>query len=302
MDLTQIRYFLALARELNFTRAAEASNVTQPALTRAIQRLEDELGGPLILRERSLTQLTELGRTMLPLLQATADAAEAVKMRAADHRRGVDEAPLRIGITDAVQATGLPRVLREVAGRVTELRLTLRRGAAPALAEALLAGELDAALLPGIDPLPERLNRWPLWSEGIIVLLPEEHELAAQDSIPASSLDGRSLVLPDPASPVAAVIARLEREHGIQPLLHHAAGGQDEAGLLVAAGLGLGLGPAGTALPGGVVARPLAEPELTHPVVLSTAAGRPMNRAVSAFVKLVRAVRWQDGQVAVAGA
>lgn len=298
MDLTQIRYFLALSRELNFTRAAEASNVTQPALTRAIQRLEEELGGPLILRERSLTQLTELGRTMLPLLQATADAAEAVKARAADHRRGVDEAPLRIGLTDAVYAGGLPRVLREVAGRVAELRLTLRRGTAPALTEALLNGELDAAFLPEVGPLPERLNRWPLWSEGIVVLVPEGHELAALPSIPASALNGQSVVVLDSTHPVGAAMARLEREHGIEPLPQHMADSHIEAGLLVAAGIGLGLAPVGSLVPEGVVARPLAEPELMHPVVLSTAAGRPMNRAVSAFVKLVRAVRWEAGQVA----
>ena len=65
MELFQVRYFLSLAKTLNFTRAAEACNVSQPALTRAIQKLEDEFGGPLIYRERSLTQLTELGRVAL---------------------------------------------------------------------------------------------------------------------------------------------------------------------------------------------------------------------------------------------
>ena len=77
MDLVQIRYFLALAETLNFTRAAERCNVTQPALTRSIQRLEDELGGPLLLRERNLTQLTELGRAMLPLLEQTVHRCRA---------------------------------------------------------------------------------------------------------------------------------------------------------------------------------------------------------------------------------
>jgi len=62
MELHQVRYYVALCKALNFTRAAEACNVTQPALTRAIQRLEEELGGPLFQRERNLTQLTELGR------------------------------------------------------------------------------------------------------------------------------------------------------------------------------------------------------------------------------------------------
>jgi Bacterial regulatory helix-turn-helix protein, lysR family len=62
----QVRYFLALARTLNFTRAAEQCNVTQPTLTKAVQKLEQELGGALIHRERQLTQLTELGKMILP--------------------------------------------------------------------------------------------------------------------------------------------------------------------------------------------------------------------------------------------
>ena len=66
MELTQVRYFVALCRTLNFTRAAEACSITQPVLTRAIQRLETELGGPLLYRERNLTQLTPLGPRHAP--------------------------------------------------------------------------------------------------------------------------------------------------------------------------------------------------------------------------------------------
>ncbi|MBZ9734380.1 LysR family transcriptional regulator [Mesorhizobium sp. CA18] len=62
MEISQVRYFLAVAKELNFTRAAEQCNVTQPALSRAIKLLEDEFGGPLFHRERRFTHLTELGR------------------------------------------------------------------------------------------------------------------------------------------------------------------------------------------------------------------------------------------------
>src|SRR6185312_15395800 len=68
MEFNQVRYFLTLANTLNFTRAAESCNVTQPALTRAIQKLEDELGGLLFYREHNLTQLTELGQLMRPVL------------------------------------------------------------------------------------------------------------------------------------------------------------------------------------------------------------------------------------------
>lgn len=64
MELTQVRYFLALCETLNFSRAAQACNVTQPAFSRAIQKLEEELGGALIFRERTLTRLTALGQEL----------------------------------------------------------------------------------------------------------------------------------------------------------------------------------------------------------------------------------------------
>lgn len=77
MEMHQIRYFLATARVLNFTRAADDCNVSQPSLTRAIQKLEDEFGGELFRRERSRTHLTDLGRQMLPHLERTLEAAHA---------------------------------------------------------------------------------------------------------------------------------------------------------------------------------------------------------------------------------
>ena len=70
MELQQARYVLAVAETQNFTRAAETCHVTQPALTRAIQRLESELGGDLIVRERKRTQLTDLGKLVLPELRS----------------------------------------------------------------------------------------------------------------------------------------------------------------------------------------------------------------------------------------
>ena len=87
MELHQVRYFVALARSMNFTRAAEQCNVTQPALTKAIQKLEYELSGPLVFRERQLTQLTDLGKLMLPMLQRTLGAIEAARTNAKEYKR-----------------------------------------------------------------------------------------------------------------------------------------------------------------------------------------------------------------------
>src|SRR5512145_2960808 len=77
MEMHQIRYFLAVCDTLNFTRAAEACNVTQPALTRAIQKLEEELGGLLFRRERSATHITDLGRLMKQHLETVLQQTEA---------------------------------------------------------------------------------------------------------------------------------------------------------------------------------------------------------------------------------
>ena len=83
MEMHEIRYFLVLAEELNFTRAAERCNVSQPSITRAIKMLELELGGPLFHRERSKTHLSELGRMMKPYLEQVYNEAQNAKRRAA---------------------------------------------------------------------------------------------------------------------------------------------------------------------------------------------------------------------------
>lgn len=289
MDLTQIRYFLAVADTLNFTRAAERCHVTQPALTRAVQRLEEELGGPLILRERAFTQLTELGRAMLPLLHRTAEAAEAVRAGAAGFARRNGPVPLRIGLERGIPPATLLPLLREVIAHVGGVELTLAEDAPEKLAEALLAGALDLALLPETQPLPERLSRWPLYTQRIAVLLPETHELAAAASVAPERLASAAL-LPATCAGSAAAFAQLAgARHG-----PHGAGSTAALEVVVALGLGPALVPAGGARLPGCVERALEGPGATRPVLLAVAAGRPMNPATGAFVKLARARRW-DG-------
>ena len=97
----QVRYFLALCETLNFTRAAEKCNVSQPSLTRAVKGLEDELGGPLFHRERNNTHLTELGRSVHPFLMQVAQQLEQAKARARDYIK-LEDAPLRLGVMHSI--------------------------------------------------------------------------------------------------------------------------------------------------------------------------------------------------------
>ena len=97
MEMHQIRYFLALSETLNFTRAAERCNVTQPTLTAAIRRLEEELGGPLFHRERNRSHLTELGRLMRPHFERIHTSTEAARSDAMD-LTDLGKASLRLGV------------------------------------------------------------------------------------------------------------------------------------------------------------------------------------------------------------
>jgi len=97
MEMHQVRYFLAVAQELNFSRAAEKCNVTQPSLSRAIQQLEGELGGPLFHRERHLTHLTDLGQMVQPHLETVYRAAVKAKKLSQDLNQ-LKRVPLKLGI------------------------------------------------------------------------------------------------------------------------------------------------------------------------------------------------------------
>src|SRR5215468_1788566 len=136
MEMQQIRYFLALAQTLNFTRAAEECNVTQPALTRAIQALEGELGGELIRRERQQSHLTELGRRMLPLLQQCFEAAVSAKSLAKAVKSS-DVAPLAVAISNSINIELLVSPFSELFRAYPGVHLKLRRGGPAQIIEIL---------------------------------------------------------------------------------------------------------------------------------------------------------------------
>jgi DNA-binding transcriptional LysR family regulator len=188
MEMHQVRYFLAAARTLNFTRAAEECNVTQPSLTRAIQKLEEEFGGQLFRRERALTHLTELGRQMVPHLQRTYDAAQAAKTLA----RGIGkqaQAPMTLGIAGSVSEP-LGLALGQVVEALPGFQLSLVKADSASLLADLLKGEIDAAVLPEPRDLPERLDTIPLIRQAFAVIVPRSLALAQRDQVQWADLAG----------------------------------------------------------------------------------------------------------------
>src|ERR1700760_4801363 len=155
MEMHQVRYFLAVARTLNFTRAADECNVTQPSLTRAIKQLEAELGGDLFRRERP-TQLTELGQRMHPLLKQCYEAAAGARSLASSYKSG-EIGALRIALTHSIDLALLIPHLDQIKRQFTRLESRFLRGSSREIAEFLKKGEAELGIAAEIDEAWERL-------------------------------------------------------------------------------------------------------------------------------------------------
>jgi DNA-binding transcriptional LysR family regulator len=287
MELTQVRYFVTLSRTLNFTRAAELHHVSQPALTRAVQRLEEELGGVLLFRERSLTRLTELGRSMLPHLQAMLDAADnAINLAAA--RRSQPSCSLKIGLGPGISASVIAPLIRDVAAALPKLTVSFEETDAGRITELMLADDLDCALLPGDCGMPERLNRWPLYQDRAAVVLSTAHVLSREHSLEAGQLAAETILIGDRCGGFGI---RLIEETGQEFHQFRCGGAAAHVVELVGAGLGVAILSERINLPDALAKCTLSKPILERPVHLASVAGRPQGPAVSGFIKLCRAQR-----------
>lgn len=160
MEMHQIRYFLAVSRTLNFTRAAEECSVSQPSLTRAIQTLEAELGGELFKRERGLTHLTDLGVKMAPLVQQCFDSAVAAKSLANSLKSGA-VTPLKLALSSSTNIAILLPQLIELSRNFAGMELKFFRGAAAELADQLKRGGADLGVAGPLTGEWERFTDGP---------------------------------------------------------------------------------------------------------------------------------------------
>ncbi|MBL8644104.1 MAG: LysR family transcriptional regulator [Rhodospirillaceae bacterium] len=288
MELHQIRYFLTLCRELNFTRAAETCHVSQPALTKAIKTLEDELGGDLFRRERNNTHLTELGALVKPHLEQVLAATEAAR----DHAQGFKsaaKAPLKLGVMCTISPQMITGFLRAVREQLPSVEPTIIERPGRQLMDDMLRGEMDVALV-GLPSLPERFNAIPLYKERYGVAFARGHRFEAMNAVAIGDLKDERYVQRlacefddhfDAAGledvPVN-IVFRSEREDWVQAIL--------------AAGFGCAVMPEFLPRLPGVVMRLLIAPEMTRTVSLVTLAGRQFSPATEAVVRLAKSFRW----------
>jgi DNA-binding transcriptional LysR family regulator len=287
MDIHHIRYFLAFCETMNFTRAAERCHVAQPALSRAIQQLEHEIGGSLIRRDKQGNSLTELGLLMRPRLQTVVDELGQAK-RQAKRFLSLEKANLRLGILCTVGPTRFTALLMHFAQQFPGITVQVFEGSPEVLQQKLKSGDIDLALMASSDPYPDDVEAEILYRERFVVAFAPGHRFANMNAVPVAAVDGenylRRLNCEFYEMLAHAVVSKgaaleetfmSEREDWIQNM--------------AAGGFGICFIPEFSALIPGVMTRPLMDPEVWRDMCVVTCKGKQPNDVAQKFRATLRA-------------
>lgn len=272
IDIRHLRYFVAVATERNFTRAAKSLGISQPPLSRQIRELEEELGAELFLRDSRPVRLTEAGRL---LLGHALDTIHGIERMRQSMRRLVEQARQRfaIGFVGSAIYGPIPHMIRSFRELAPQLDVDLVEMNTVTQIEALKDGRIDA----GIGRLhfhDEAIGRLVLENEPLAVALPSDHPFAQRvDSISLHDLAGETIILypREPRPSYADQILDLLRRHGVQRAALREVRELQTALGLVAAYSGVSIVPRAVQRlhRDDIVYRPVAEADAVSPIILS---------------------------------
>jgi DNA-binding transcriptional LysR family regulator len=291
MELRHLKYFVAVAEELNFARAARRVHIAQPSLTKQIQQLEQELGFPLLYRTKKKVELLDTGYVLLDEAQRLLRQAENAIQSARRTHTG-ESGRLTIGFSSSAAPDVLPRILQRYHALYPKVVVDLLEIVNFKNAESLLDSAMSVALARSPTFLSRELFCFEtIQHERFVVALPDSHRLAKQKSVRIESLASEPLIVPplQPGWGYADSIFQTFRDYGIVPLIAEEATGALPVVTLVAGGFGVALVPASLgnfSLPG-VTYRPIKGPCRTSDLTL---VWRRDSRAstVRAFLEVVR--------------
>jgi DNA-binding transcriptional LysR family regulator len=294
MEMHQVRYFLAVAAEQNFSKAAEKCNVSQPSMSRAIKQLEGEFGGDLFRRERPQAQLTELGERMYPLMKQCYDSAIGARSLASSIKTG-ELGSLRLALSHAIELELLIPHIIEVRRLFARLELKLMRGTSAEVLELLKNSEAELAVASDLSEEWERLDRWLLFNERFHLVVNRRHELASRSAVDVEDLQ-RELVLRRRGCEHGDQIATFIRPSNLDKDYSHEIDLEQDLISLVEAGLGMAILPDSTSIPSTLARTTVNGIDLRRAVYIYGIAGRERSPIASAILKMVRATDWSRTQ------
>ena len=216
MDIQRLRYFLEVARQLNFSRAAEVCHVSQPSLSQQIKKLEEEVDGPLFLRNRGRITLTPLGETFRHHAQAimasVASAEEFVAETRSQARRTI-----RLGAIPTIAPYLIPEIFAAIKARHADIRFELIEDRTESLLEALSMGGIDFALVSPPTSLDAVCDHITIQQDEFLLALPASHPLAEVRRIKPAQLEGETIILLEDSHCLSRQMAVFCRGIGLTP-------------------------------------------------------------------------------------
>lgn len=292
MEMHEIRYFLAVCETLNFTRAAERCNVSQPSLTRAIKNLEAELGGDLFRRERNLTQLTPLGEAMRERLRPVLEHTQQAKS-AARKLLNLERSPLRLGLMCTIGHRPLFDFLAGFGRDHNGIELAMHDATPGRLVDDLLQGKIEAAFIGSPTPLHDRFMTRRLYRETFVVAFPPGHRFEGMNAVSIRDVHEESYVERLNCE-FMGLFDALMMSRGIEVAVPYRSEREDWVQSMILAGMGIAFLPQHLPILPGLQTRPLIDPEVAREVELVTVTGREYSPALKVFISEVLAAKWAN--------
>ena len=269
MELRQLEYFVAVAEEAHFTRAAQRLSIAQPAVSQQVRRLENELGERLFLRDRGV-RLTDAGAALLPHARA-ALAHVAQGREAIAELRGLLSGHLRVGLVQPLPDRRVVRTIGQFQRNHPAIEVTLTEDETDALIDATLSGTLNAAFI-GLGPdqaIPQELEAALIAREPAVLAVHPEHRLAARRSVRVSALRDEPIVTLTRASRLRTVVEAACRQAGFVPRIVAETSDLGVMLALVAEQVGIAMLPR-SGLDGapGIISIDLTQPNVERRIVL----------------------------------
>mgnify|MGYP000008765847 CR=1 FL=1 len=293
MDVNQIRYFLALADTLNFTRAAEQCFVSQPALTQAVKRLEEELGGSLIHREGRDTRLTELGRLLRGHFEKIEQTRQTVKETAQAYVDGsVQE--LNVGLMCTIGPRLVGRFLDDFQSRYPHILLLLHDVPHCDIPELLRSGTIDGAFGSSHNHQHnDALQSIRLFDESMVVAFPGQHAFSKRDAVPMIDI-AREKYVDRLNCEFRDDFFAFCKKQSIEPKVIFRSQREDWILDFIREGIGVTVLPEYSLLQPALDHRPISEPSLSREVDFFVAHRDSHSENLSMLIEMARDYRWLD--------
>ena len=290
MDLKQIRYFITLSEVLNFTRAAELINITQPTLTKAIQKLEDELGSALIYRDGKDTRLTELGKQLTEEFNKISELEQrAVEIARLANSR--ENRVINVGISRTIGPPAFSSFIAEAAEMLAGVRIVVHDVDGDMVNESVLAGELDCCFCADHSVKNSKLDITQLFEERLMLAFSNKHPFSQKSSILPHEL-GEEIYIDRLHCEFRTRVIETMKSQGLSLNTRLQFGREDWVQSSIAAGMGISAMPERSVLLPDIIMAPIEGVDWKRDICFVTIYGPYISPVVKTFKSMVNNHNW----------